>query len=63
MNINQSLEMPQEISRSRFVKVAVPCPLYKTFDYRLASSHGQNIQPGVRVRVPFGRQKLRLSLY
>ncbi|RKZ69412.1 MAG: primosomal protein N' [Gammaproteobacteria bacterium] len=50
--------MHQEISRSRFVKVAVPCPLYKTFDYRLASSHGQTIQPGVRVRVPFGRQKL-----
>ena len=50
--------MPQEISKSRFVKVAVPCPLYKTFDYRLTESEGQTIQPGVRVRVPFGRQKL-----
>ncbi len=50
--------MPQKISRPRFVKVAVPCPLYKTFDYRLAASHRQPIEPGVRVRVPFGRQKL-----
>ena len=50
--------MPQKISRPRFVKVAVPCPLYKTFDYRLAASDRKTVQPGVRVRVPFGRQKL-----
>lgn len=43
----------------RIVKIAVPCPLYKTFDYLLPSSFGDNpIQAGLRARVSFGRQKL-----
>ena len=43
----------------RIVKVAVPCPLHKTFDYRLNTDHGNKaIESGMRVRVPFGRQKL-----
>ena len=47
------------MSKNRIVKVAVPCPLYKTFDYRLNTQHGNRaIQAGVRVRIPFGRQKL-----
>ena len=46
------------MSKPRIVKVAVPCPLYRTFDYRLNSPDGQILQPGARVRVPFGRQKL-----
>lgn len=50
--------MLQEKSRPRIVKVAVPCPLYKTFDYYLVSEDRKPIQPGVRIRVPFGRQKL-----
>ena len=51
--------MPKEISQQRIVKVAVPCPLYKTFDYLLPpEAYEQVIQPGMRVRVPFGRQKL-----
>ncbi len=51
--------MPLEISKQRLVKVAVPCPLYKTFDYSLPPSlYNKNIQQGMRVRVPFGRQKL-----
>jgi primosomal protein N' (replication factor Y) (superfamily II helicase) len=50
--------MLQESSRQRIIKVAVPCPLYKTFDYRLTDQHRQTVEPGVRVRVPFGRQKL-----
>ena len=50
--------MPKESSKQRIVKVAVPCPLYKTFDYSIPSSIDQVIVPGIRVRVPFGRQKL-----
>ncbi len=51
--------MPLEAPKQRLVKVAVPCPLYKTFDYSLpALLCNQSIQPGMRVRVPFGRQKL-----
>ena len=50
--------MPQELPKQRIVKVAVPCPLYKTFDYSLPAPGNQVIVPGIRVRVPFGRQKL-----
>ncbi len=45
-------------SEIRIVKVAVPCPLYGTFDYQLPTPNTQTIQPGMRVRIPFGRQKL-----
>ncbi len=51
--------MPLQTPKQRIVKIAVPCPLYRAFDYRLPASLGnQTIQPGVRVRIPFGRQKL-----
>lgn len=50
--------MSQESPKQRIVKVAVPCPLYKTFDYRHPTHTGQAIVPGMRARVPFGRQKL-----
>ena len=48
----------------RIVKVAVPCPLYQSFDYVLPATAGnqtiqdRSIEPGTRVRVSFGRQKL-----
>ena len=35
------------------VQVAVPRPLYRTFDYAVPG--GRQLPPGVRVRVPFGR--------
>ncbi len=45
--------------KQRILNIAVPCPLYRTFDYRLAASDNERvIEPGTRVRVPFGRQKL-----
>jgi len=50
--------MPPMIQNARIVKVAVPCPLHKTFDYRLPASYKDKIIAGMRVRVPFGRQKL-----
>ncbi len=51
--------MPLQTSEQRIVKIAVPCPLYRVFDYRLPAILGkQTIQPGIRVRIPFGRQKL-----
>lgn len=39
-----------------FVQVALALPLRRLFDYRLPG--GQSCQIGVRVEVPFGRQKL-----
>ena len=48
-----------EMPNLRIVKVAVPCPLHKTFDYRLNTEYSNKaIEAGMRVRVPFGRQKL-----
>ena len=39
------------------LRVAVPSPLRRTFDYLLPKNY-TNIIPGVRVLVPFGKQKL-----
>ncbi len=41
-----------------FVSVAVPVPLYRSFDYRLAEGLQPVPRRGARVRVPFGRRHL-----
>ena len=41
---------------SRYVQVAVPVPLHRLFTYRLPPA--TEPRPGVRVEVPFGRQRL-----
>lgn len=52
-------EVTSSAIKTRIVSVAVPCPLYRTFDYQLANSlAASTILPGMRVRVSFGRQKL-----
>lgn len=40
------------------LRVAVPCPLYGSFDYLPPAGLDQEPPPGVRVRVPFGRRRL-----
>jgi len=40
------------------VEVAVPSPLYRSFDYRLPPAVAAAPAPGTRVLVPFGRQQL-----
>ena len=40
----------------KIAAVAVPAPLYKTFDYRVGEK--MTIAPGARLRVPFGRRQL-----
>ena len=42
------------------VRVALPTPLRRLFDYRadLPGAEAGTIEPGMRVRVPFGRQRL-----
>lgn len=43
----------------RYLRVAVPSPLFRTFDYLPpAGVSASNVLPGARVRVPFGRQML-----
>jgi primosomal protein N' (replication factor Y) len=40
--------------RHRFCKIAIDTPLRRLFDYQSVIT----VQPGMRVRVPFGRQRL-----
>ena len=40
------------------VRVALPVPLDRLFDYRVPASHGLEVEPGTRVRVQFGGQQL-----
>jgi primosomal protein N' (replication factor Y) len=44
---------------TRILKIAVPAPLYSSFDYLVPATAGAAaLKPGCRVRVPFGRQQL-----
>ena len=41
------------------LRIAVPSPLYRSFDYLPPAGTDPDIlQPGIRVRVPFGRRRL-----
>ncbi len=41
--------------KAKILRVAVPSPLYRCFDY-LAPKHAEYLRPGMRVRVPFGKR-------
>lgn len=41
----------------KLVPVAVKCPLRRHFDYEVPQALAANLQPGMRVRVPFGRRE------
>lgn len=43
---------------SRYARVAVPRPLYQTFLYRVPEGLADQVVPGCRVVVPFGRTQL-----
>jgi len=54
--MNQS---PQFINNNIILRVAVPSPLRRLFDYLLPTAHGNyNPEPGTRVLVPFGKREL-----
>ena len=40
------------------VSIAIPCPLRRHFDYLWPDTLGSAPQPGLRVRLPFGRREL-----
>src|SRR5690348_1968746 len=47
------------MERARYLRVAVPSPLYRDFDYLPpADTDPAALQPGVRLKVPFGRREL-----
>lgn len=41
-----------------YIDVIIPLPLEKLFTYKVSSSEATFLQPGMRVAVPFGKQKL-----
>ncbi|HEV2333029.1 MAG TPA: primosomal protein N' [Gammaproteobacteria bacterium] len=47
------------MERARYLRVAVPSPLYRDFDYLPPpDTDPAMLQPGVRLRLPFGRREL-----
>ena len=51
--------MTAETAPRTILRIAVPTPLHRSFDYRPpAGVDVAALQPGVRIRVPFGRRKL-----
>lgn len=55
-----SIAQPANADKKPIIlRVAVPVPLYSSFDYLLPESlQGQTYSPGCRVRVPFGRRSM-----
>ncbi|MCN4144669.1 MAG: primosomal protein N' [Thiohalomonas sp.] len=52
------LENSLSEKKLKIVQVAVPTPLRRTFDYLLSNDiNPQDVQPGMRVLVPFGRTR------
>jgi primosomal protein N' (replication factor Y) len=45
-----------------FIDVIVPLPINQTFTYRVREAEAAFLRPGMRVVVPFGRNKLRTAL-
>ena len=45
-----------------FIDVIVPLPINQTFTYRVREAEASFLRPGMRVVVPFGRNKLRTAL-
>ena len=46
------------LTNASILRVALDTPLRRLFDYLPPGDSGHDVQPGVRVRVPFGRQRL-----
>ena len=47
------------MTKDIFIRVAIPSPLRRTFDYRPpANCPVESLKPGVRVQVPFGNRRM-----
>jgi len=46
------------MTNAPILRIALDRPLWQLFDYLPPAESGQRIEPGMRVRVPFGRQRL-----
>lgn len=47
------------MNKTMILRIAIATPLWKAFDYLpLQSTANENLMPGVRVRVPFGRRQV-----
>ena len=50
--------MPKALSKQQVYQVAVPSPLRRLFDYLPPENGSNTLQPGIRVKVPFGRRQV-----
>lgn len=51
--------MTSSQQQNKFLKIAVPTPLRRCFDYLAPTNiEIKSLQPGIRIRVPFGSQKI-----
>ncbi len=46
----------------QFINVILPIPLEKLFTYRISETEFENLHPGMRVAVPFGKSKIYTAL-
>jgi primosomal protein N' (replication factor Y) len=49
---------PDDAANSRVVRVALPVPIDRLFDYRVPAAHTAAVAPGTRVRVRFAGQEV-----
>ncbi len=54
----QAPQTGKQPEKTLSIQVAVPKPLRSLFDYRVTQQQINKLQPGMRVKVPFGRQQL-----
>ena len=47
-----------DLNKPRYVEVALPLPLRRTFTYRLPVGFGNAVKPGSRLLVPFGKRNI-----
>ena len=52
----------QQLSHSYFIDVILPLPLERNYSYAVTQAEFEFIQPGIRVAVPFGKNKLYTAL-
>jgi len=50
------------MEQSCYADVFLPLPLPGSFTYRVSSEQVQQVQPGIRVRVPFGKSKVYIAV-
>lgn len=58
-NVCKRLRSWRTVKAHKFLRIVIPSPLWQLFDYLpLETTDFSKLQPGVRIKVPFGRREL-----